>query len=134
MISLLISAPGVIRGLLLKDDLLECLYNDHRDIWESLGSPTGWLWYPPGIWIKKPFLRMTFEWLRNSDPEWLSRAPELKKTFYECRKELRRFNFIGFPTFLGGCLVFVLCFLLFAPPEVVPSMKGFHSPAPTAQK
>lgn len=79
----------------LKDRLLECLYSDHRGIWESLGCPCGWQWSPPGrfVWVTFSF---PWEWLRT-EPDWLANAPELRELFHRVRAGTREWIFRAMP-------------------------------------
>ena len=98
------------------DRFLRELYDNHRDIWESLGKPCGWQWSPPGR-IANPFsaFRFRWAWLRN-DPDWLERAPELRNDFQQMREGFREWNLRAMPTMLGAALLFALIAKLFEHP------------------
>jgi hypothetical protein len=89
-----------------KDQFIERLYYDHREIWEALGEPCGWKWSPPGRFCS-PFSAFSFrwEWLGH-DPDWLQRAPELREDFHELRKEYRNWNFRLMPIMFVSAIVF----------------------------
>ena len=97
------------RWHLRKDRLLRELYTNHRDIWESLGKPTGWQWAPPGRILNTPFsmFRFRWEWLR-SDPDWLERAPELRASFQELREGFREWNFRAIPAIIVAWVLFMV--------------------------
>jgi hypothetical protein len=94
------------------DRFLRQLYDNHRDIWESLDRPCGWQWSAPGR-IANPFSMFSFRWawLRH-DPDWLERAPELREDFRRIREGFREWNFLGIPIMVGTALLFFLSITL----------------------
>jgi hypothetical protein len=92
------------RNLWLKDRFLERLYTDHRDIWESLGSPRGWQWRPPER-IPTAFATMPWVWSRT-DPNWLERTPELRDPFRRVRSGVREWNFRAMPLMIALWVLF----------------------------
>lgn len=94
--------------LLAEDRILRCLHRDHREIWESIGSPNGWQWSPPGR-IGVPWRMWSFPWeWQRSDPEWLSRTPELCDDFQEIRAIRRRIIWPALPIFVGTVAAFAI--------------------------
>lgn len=97
-----------IYRLLAEDRILRCLYRDHREIWESLGRPNGWQWSPPG--------RFAVPWRmwslpiagQRSDPEWLTRTPELRADLEEIRALRRRMLWPALPMFAAGVVIFAI--------------------------
>lgn len=90
----------------LKDRLLERLYSDHRDIWESLGSPSGWQGSPPDriFWVTFSF---PWEWLR-AEPDWLAKAPELRELFHRVCAGSREWRFRAMPIMVAVWVIFGL--------------------------
>ena len=90
------------------DRFLRQLYENHRDIWESLGRPCGWQWSAPGR-IANPFSMFHFRWAwLRSDPDWLARAPELRDDFQQMREGFREWNLRAMPIMLGAAIIFFL--------------------------
>ncbi len=86
-----------IHANILIDRMLKKLYNSHRELWESLGKPTGWCWAPPGR-VLHPFQP---GWLDMSslrdDPAWLAGASDIIIEFRRWQKIARRASFVFFP-------------------------------------
>ena len=88
------------------DRLLKKLHGEHKAIWESLGSPNGWYWYPDGG-FRNPFNMLYFksDWL-ESDPEWIDCDPEIKRLFYKVRAGTTQWNRIAMPAMLVLAILF----------------------------
>ena len=97
-----------IYRLLAEDRILRTLHRDHREIWESLGRPNGWQWSPPGR-MAVPWRMWSFPraW-QQTDPEWLSRVPDLRDDFQEIRALRRRMLWPALPILGVGVLVFAV--------------------------
>lgn len=89
-----------------QDRFLRGLHANHRAIWESLGSPRGWMWSPPGR-TANPFSMFSFhyDWLRH-DPGWLAEAPELRENFQQLREGSREWIFRAMPIMVVSWILF----------------------------
>jgi hypothetical protein len=85
------------RVLVAEDCILSSLYETRRDIWESLGSPGGWRWSPPGasVWQMAAW-SFPYEWYKT-DPDWLVDLPQLQDTFERLRVCRYRRNHVAAP-------------------------------------
>ena len=95
------------------DEFVKRLYDDHRDIWESLGKPCGCRWSASGR-IATPFSIFSFRWAwLRQDPGWLERVPELRDRFQQMREGFREWNFRAMPIMIGSALLFALVVKVF---------------------
>jgi hypothetical protein len=99
VIVFLASAPICIRALVLRDRLLAGLYSQHRGLWEQLGHPTGWMWRAPSGGSFFPEVSISFGMLRSAPPNWLTSTPDLRDTYFACRRMARIWNFVAMPVF-----------------------------------
>jgi hypothetical protein len=101
----LASAPICIRALVLRDRLLAGLYERHRELWQNLGRPTGWLWRAPSGGSMFPEVKISFGMLKSAPPAWLSGTPDLHDTYFACRRMARLWNFVAMPVFAASIVV-----------------------------
>ena len=82
-ISILLCMASLCRFFLLFDALLRRFHDDHRDLWEHAGKPTGFFWYPDGTgWFDSLSARgeLLKSW-RAGPPEWARGQQDLMSTF-----------------------------------------------------
>ena len=71
-VQLVVVVAMMVTGFVLFDRIPRWLYRNSRETWESLGSPTGVLWRPPGVSLLAQSPGQFRLWLSVSfrTPEW----------------------------------------------------------------
>lgn len=90
----------------LQDEILRELYEKYRDLWESLGKPTGWQWQPKGeaVNYRQPKLLNSEE----KNAFWLSKAPTVIERYRMQQALSQRIIRVDLPVLAVGLFVFVV--------------------------
>jgi hypothetical protein len=99
--------PVCLRALVLRDRLLKSLYLKHRELWHELGRPSGWMWRAPEGALF-PEMKLSFGMLRSQPPAWLAGTPDLRDTYFACRRMVRLWNFVAMPVWIVALVAFAL--------------------------
>ena len=108
VIAFIIFAVSLVWTFVIFDQLVKHLYLEHREIWNSIGKPSGFFWNPDGgFYTKGEWSRMKISFFLPflfNKPDWT----QTDQTSQELFNKLRPIGIFG----ILAWLAFFICLIL----------------------